>query len=500
MQFYFDAFQHQFVGTSNAFEVTAGGNLKQVTRLGRTWSNMRFLMNMYQSVTDQVTINQIKQQFELENPGQKFPIPETLSGNDRDLVLVEPTEAQLLVNKQLTFEERNLKNLHGKEKNGRGLQIQNAARANSISAKCVNQNNATLVELSKEGGKLAACADNLYRIYNKWDADKGTQLVFLDRSVAKGKNDNSLLKEYDDLINKRNQALDSGNESEAQKYNEKLEKYNIDEIEGIRQSGRGDWNAYQELKDRLIAKGIPANEIRFAQEADTTSEKQKLFNDVNSGKIRILIGSSQKMGSGTNCQERITALHQLDINYRPSDMLQREGRMIRQGNKLLDKYGHDNFKVENLVYATEQSYDAKLFSIVAAKAQAFNAIRNYEGQHAIEFEDEESVNLSELAAITSGNPLLMEKVQLQEKIKQLNLAKNIHMRQKTSIAVQVSDLQKTIANAPKQIQAEQKLKAISDQVLPNAIAHSAQAFIQIGTQKFSTKEAAQKFVNEHKLG
>jgi len=105
---HFDAFQKHFVDVSNAFEVTPGGNLKQVSRLGRTWSNMNLLMNMYQSIADQVTTEQIKQQFELEHPGEKFPIPETISGNERDLELIEPTAAQLLVNKQLSFEEKNL--------------------------------------------------------------------------------------------------------------------------------------------------------------------------------------------------------------------------------------------------------------------------------------------------------------------------------------------------------------------------------------------------------
>jgi len=501
---YFDEFKKQVVDISDAFEVTPGGSLKKVSRLGRTWNNLRLLMNMYQGVTDQVTIDQIKQTFELENPGEKFPIPETISGNERDLVLVEPTVGQRLVNNQLAFEEKNLPNYTkpgvdaSVARASRRLQIQNVALANAVSARCVNSSNQTLAENSR-GGKLEACAENMHRIYQKWHKDKGAQLIFLDRGVVRSKNDNKELAKYDELITKRNLAIVLNNVTDVQKQNEQLEKYDDEEIEAIRSANISSWSAYQELKDHLIAKGINSSEIIFIQEANTSAQKQKLFDAVNKGDIRVLIGSSQKMGSGTNAQERLVALHQLDIKYRVSDILQREGRLIRQGNKLLEKYGHDKFKVENLIYGKEQSFDAKLFSIIATKAKSFNAIRNYKGEHSITFEDEQAISLSELSAITSGNPLLLEKVQLEEKIKQLNIARNADQRSRISFNVQIKNHNKYIENAPLQIKQLQYEKIIADKFLLKAINEQNQRSIQIDGQKFISKIDAQKFVKEHNL-
>ena len=134
------------------------------------------------------------------------------------------------------------------------------------------------------------------RIYTKFDADKGTQLIFLDRSVPKSKGDDKEIKEYDELIAKRNKALLEDNEAELRRVSESLERFDPNEIAELRAAQAGGWNAYQQIKDNLIAQGIPAKEIRFVQEATNDAQKQALFDAVNAGEVRVLIGSNTANG------------------------------------------------------------------------------------------------------------------------------------------------------------------------------------------------------------
>ena len=210
----------------------------------------------------------------------------------------------------------------------------------------------------------------MLKLYKESAKNKGTQLVFLDAGVPKG------------------QAKAS-------------EEMDMDKAA-----------LYEDLKARLVKGGIPAKEIAFIHSADTDAKKKKLFADVNDGKVRVLIGSTGKMGVGMNAQKRVVAIHHLDAPYRPGDIEQRDGRAFRQGNI--------NDEVEKFVYVTVGSFDARLWDILDRKQGFINQIMNGDsvGRDA---EDTGEVTLSaaEVKALASGNPLIEEQVKLDTEIKKL---------------------------------------------------------------------------------
>ena len=178
------------------------------------------------------------------------------------------------------------------------------------------------------------------------------------------------------------------------------------------------WNVYDEIKRKLVEEyGIPADEIRFIQEAKCESKKQKLIDEVNEGKVRVLFGSTQMLGTGVNAQQRVVAVHHLDTPWRPSDLEQRDGRAIRKGNEIAKLY-NDN-KVEIIIYAVERSLDSYKFNLLHCKQTFINQLKR--GQLAKRTLDEGSMeekgmNFSEYMAILSGNTDLLERAKLEKKI------------------------------------------------------------------------------------
>ena len=189
-----------------------------------------------------------------------------------------------------------------------------------------------------------------------------------DRSVPKSRGDDKIIAAYDKLKAEALQAAENGDDDRYTDLQDALAKYNPSDVEAMRAAQRGGWNAYAQIKRNLIERGIPENEIRFIQEANTDEQKQQIFDAVKAGDVRVLIGSTQRMGAGTNVQDRLVALHHVDGTGKPSDIEQREGRIIRQGNLLLEKYG-DEFEVEVVAYATERTYDAKMWSLERNQGQ-----------------------------------------------------------------------------------------------------------------------------------
>lgn len=450
---HFDAFRSQYVDATAKFEPTdSGGGLKLVTRLGRSWSNMRSLMELYYSVADVVTNDDIKRWYAEDNPGKEFPLPKVRSG-DRIPVSVEatPTQMRLLQDTIAAFD--GLEFIEDiKERNAERLRLMDRARKLSLHAKAVDP---TLDD--EPGGKLDKVADKVAEIHGKWTADKGTQLIFLDRGVPKSKGDDKIIKEYDELTAKLRQASLADNEEEARKLVSRLDKFDANEIEELRAAQSNPWSGYQHIKDRLIAQGVPANEIAFIQDFSSDSAKEQLFQAVRDGAIRVLIGSTPRMGAGTNVQERLVALHHVDATWKPSDIEQREGRIIRQGNALLEKYGKD-FEVEIYAYVTKRTVDAKLWDLNATKLRMINAIRYYDGQFEMDFDDEAAVGMAEIAAIASGDPLLLERFKLSTEIDNLYRARRSHRRRIESAEDSLRSAKRLVENAPAEI-AESKENA-----------------------------------------
>ena len=222
-----------------------------------------------------------------------------------------------------------------------------------------------------ENSKVNACIDNVLRIYHETESQKSTQLIFCDMSTPKA----------------------------------------------------NEFNIYDELKAKFIEKGIPENEIAYIHNAKTDAKKKELFSKVRQGKVRILIGSTSKMGAGTNVQNLLIASHDLDCPWRPSDLEQRAGRIIRQGNT--------NSDVHIYRYVTEQTFDAYLYQLVENKQKFISQIMTSKSPvRSAEDIDDASLSYAEIKALASGNPKVKEKMELDAKVGKLKLAKANYLSQK----------------------------------------------------------------------
>lgn len=333
--------------------------------------------------------------------------------------------------------------------------------------------------------------------YHKWSDDKGTQIIFLDRSTPKGKGDDKKIAEYEVLLQRRENAIQADNDEELLKVNDLLDKYDENEMAELITAKNGGFTAYDEIKKGLIARGIPADEIAFIQEAESDDDKTALFDQVNAGRVRVIIGSSQRMGAGTNIQKRLVALHHVDAPWKPSDIEQREGRIIRQGNELYAKYGHDNFTVVINAYVTEKTADAKRWDTMSAKLGTINAIRHYNGEHTLDFqEDDDNSSFQEIAALATGNPLMRERVELTAQKEQLDRAKLNHQKRDAGNRTKLNEAQKNANALPKKIEAYTKAKAQYDELLPQAQAEFDKTGITIDGKRFTDRKSANDHIND----
>ena len=487
---HFDAWHKQFAEAVTKFELNDANQLAEKTRLAR-WSNMPELMKLYYSFTDAVSLDDIKKWYAEDNGGKRFPVP-AIKGGKRNNIIVQPTPAQEAILEGLVSEFNGLKDIKDpRERNKARLRLMDRARKVSLDARAVDPR----IPTTEPGGKLEKVADEVARIHKEWASDKGTQLVFLDRSVPKSKGDEKFLKMYDALVARKEEALRAGDEDLYDSVQEELDKFNPSEVAAIREAQAGGWNAYEQIKRNLMARGVPENEIRFIQEANTDDQKQQLFDAVKAGEVRVLLGSTERMGAGTNVQDRLVALHHVDVNWKPSDIEQREGRGIRQGNLLLEKYG-DDFEVELNAYATERTYDAKMWSLNEAKGRFINGLRSYDGEREVEIDDSESENMAEMAAMASGDPRMLERVQLDAEVKRLELARRSYGRRKFSLEDAIQRAERNVATLPAKIEgAKQDQKRVND-AIEEAENEVAARRVDVEGEEFSTEFEAQKKARE----
>ena len=220
-------------------------------------------------------------------------------------------------------------------------------------------------------GKVAVCARNVYRIWEQTKEKRSAQLVFCDLSTP---------------------------------------------------TTDGSFNVYNDLKKKLMDAGIPEEEIAFIHTADSEAKKKELFSKVRSGQVRVLLGSTAKMGAGTNVQDRLIALHDLDCPWRPSDLQQRLGRIVRQGN--------ENEEVEIYRYVTEGTFDAYLYQLVENKQKFIAQIMTSKAPVRVADDvDETALSYSEIKALATGNPLIIEKCNLDMEVARLNMLKASHLNQ-----------------------------------------------------------------------
>jgi N12 class adenine-specific DNA methylase len=236
------------------------------------------------------------------------------------------------------------------------------------------------------------------------------------------------------------------------------------------------FNIYADVRAKLARAGIPAKEIAFIHDAETDTAKKVLFDSVNAGRVRVLLGSTEKMGAGTNVQRRLVALHHLDAPWRPRDIEQREGRILRQGNL--------NKEVQIYRYVTEGSFDAYMWQTLETKARFIQQVmRGQTSVRSAEDLDSGALTYAEIKAIASGNPAVMEKVKVDTEIRKLDQLRSVHANQQRHIRWELRDLPRQITEAKRDLAAIE-----SDMALRNT--HPSDEFaMQIGNQAFSGKGA-----------
>ena len=419
----FDAWAKQFGEVVNGVEIKPSGQGYRVKQSFSRFKNMSELQLLFRNFADVLT----------DIPGLKIP---KMKGGRVNVVVCEPGQFQQDYMKELEKRADNIKNVDPTVDNM--LKITSDGRKISYTQRMIDPSLPY-----EEGCKIYRCADNVVRVYNENSANKGTQLIFCDMATPKGKS--------------------------------KLADNQAEEIETDMESTR----LYDDIKARLMKGGIPAKEIAFIHEADTDAKKKKLFADVNDGKVRVLIGSTGKMGVGMNAQKRIAAIHHLDAPWRPGDVEQRNGRAYRQGNI--------NDEVENFTYVTEGSFDARLWDILDRKQSFINQIMNGESVGR-EAEDTGEVTLSaaEVKALASGSPLIMEQVQLDTDIKKLESLRRAH--------------RSAVSNAMSRLQVDKGRIATLEKMIENGKVDVASMVDTYSEGKFSMTIGKQKFTEKKDAG
>ncbi|EIF8947061.1 PLxRFG domain-containing protein [Vibrio cholerae] len=463
MSFY-DAFAGSFFNTEITLEYTPTGTVKERSVL-KGLNNMQQLSTLYRQFADVITqkdmVNIFRQDVEAknkatgENKATRFPIP-NIKGGKRQLNIAPATEAQREYNDYLIARMEAFNQLKTKEERTAYAKIDNPlwvltdAKKASLDVRLVDP-----TAQRDPTGKVARAAERIKSIYDQWQDDKGTQLVFSDMgtpakyAIATVKSDlkslaetvlgkgkaaafiSSRLEIYEgempysqtlkELVDKVNAQAETG-EIDADQY-EKLEEQ-IRELTASTMTADTGFSVYDDLKASLMEKGIPDDEIAFIHDYNTTLKKEALFDRVRRGEVRVLIGSSMKMGAGTNVQNRLVALHHMDAPWRPSDMEQREGRIVRQGNEFYQRAANagkpEGFEVELIAYTTQGSSDPVMWQILERKAGAIEQFRNGELDQFVENSNSDADSYAEFKAASTGNPIYRLKLESDAKLLDLD--------------------------------------------------------------------------------
>lgn len=301
----------------------------------------------------------------------KLPVPEAHYHN----IALKPSEYQKEIVASLAERAEKVRNREVDSSVDNMLLITNDGRKLALDQRLINP-----MLPSDPNSKAAKCAENVFEIWQRTADKRSTQMIFCDLSTPK-----------DD----------------------------------------GTFSVYDDIHAKLLELGIPENEIAFIHNAKSEVQKKDLFGKVRSGQVRILLGSTQRMGAGTNCQQKLIALHHLDCPWRPSDLQQREGRIIRQGN--------ENPEVDIYSYVTEGTFDAYLYQLVESKQKFISQIMTSKSPvRSAEDVDEQALSYAEIKALASGNPMIKEKMDLDIEVSKLKLLKGNHLSQKYALEDAIS--------------------------------------------------------------
>ena len=365
----FDNWISAFGVQKKVYELAPAGNkFKERTRIAE-YSNLPELMSMFKMVADVKTAETLK-----------LKVPDC----ELHIVDVEPTELQ----KELVDELSD--------------------RADEVNSGSVDPSQDNMLKITGDGRKLGldprlispdfeddpntklnVCVNNVFDIYTDTAKDKLTQIVFCDLGVP---------------------SKNTGNDSSKEQNDNK----SVAELDSLEETGK--FCVYDDIRDKLIAKGVPASEIAYIHNAKTEAQKSELFSKVRSGEVRILLGSTGKMGTGTNVQDRIIALHDLDVPWRPADLEQRRGRMVRQGNI--------NEQVHLYRYVTKGTFDAYSYQLLETKQKFISQVMTDKAPaRKCADVDQAALSYGEIKALCTGDDRIREKLTLDNRVKELNSLK-----------------------------------------------------------------------------
>ncbi len=330
-------------------------------------------------------ISIFKESADIQTPDMlKLPVPEA----DYENVVLKPSEFQQEMVKELGNRAENVRNNLVDSSIDNMLKITNDGRKLALDQRLINP-----MLPDDENSKASVCVNKAFEIWEQTKEQKSTQLIFCDLSTPKGD---------------------------------------------------GTFNLYEDIKNKLIEKGVPPEEIAFIHDANTETRKEELFAKVRSGQVRFLLGSTQKMGAGTNVQDKLIALHHLDIPWRPSDIEQQEGRILRQGNT--------NSRVKIFRYVTEGTFDSYSWQTIENKQKFIGQIMTSKSPvRSCEDIDEAALSYAEVKALATGNPYIKEKMDLDIQVSKLKLLKANHTSQRYRLEDDISK------NYPRQISALSEL-------------------------------------------
>ena len=371
----FDAWASTFGETVTAIELAPEGTgYRAKTRFSRFY-NLPELMSMFKEVADIQTADMLN-----------LPVPKANYHN----IVLKPSEQQKEMVAALGQRAEKVRNRMVDSTEDNMLLITNDGRKLALDQRLLNP-----LLPDSDTSKINACAGDVFDIWQRTADQRSAQMVFCDLSTP-GKN-----RPIEMLPNEQG-------------------GYEMAEFQ----------NVYDDLRNKLIARGIPAEEIAYIHTANTEAQKKELFGKVRSGQVRVLIGSTQKMGAGTNVQKKLVALHHLDCPWRPSDLQQREGRIIRQGN--------ENNEVDIYTYVTENTFDSYLYQLVEGKQKFIGQIMTSKSPvRSCEDIDETALSYAEIKALCTGNPHIKEKMDLDIDVQRLRLLKANHLSQRYALEDQI---------------------------------------------------------------
>ena len=387
----FDDWASIFGETVTAMELSPEGTgYRSKTRFSK-FHNLPELMSLFKEVADIQTADTLN-----------LPTPEVVTHN----VLVQPSEIQKDMVQKLGERAEAIRKRDVRPEQDNMLKITNEGRKLALDQRLMNE----MLEDNKNG-KVGTCANNIYNIWEENKEKKLTQLVFCDLSTPK---------QFEEKHDEEGHYIFT--------------------------------DVYNDLRRKLVLRGIPREEIALIHEANNETKKKELFAKVRKGEVRVLIGSTSKMGAGTNVQDKIIALHHLDTPYRPADLIQRNGRGVRQGNQ--------NKQVHIYTYVTEKTFDAYLFQMLERKQSFISQIMTSKTPVRIADDiDEKALSYGEIKALATGNKYILEKTELDSEVAKLKIIRQ-------SYQSQIYDLEDKIARTyPAQIkELEEKISAYENDV------------------------------------